>query len=155
MTIESYSALASTIFAFVALLLVNRQIRKATEQNKLLAEQIRESNIQAELDSLAKIHDKNDELLTLGFFVPELFGVLEDKAVDPTVKRRYLQKWFNFFLRVHSYLEKAVFKGDLPEKLIRDLSGFLKLKNAQHFWSEYRSSFPASFQRLVDDNIDP
>jgi hypothetical protein len=154
MTIESYIALGSTIIALGGLLLINRQIRKATEQNKLLAEQIRESTKQQERQSFVEIYDKNRKLVSLGFSHPSLFAILDDaENIDPVWERRYLQLWLNHFALTQRHLKEAIFKDELKESLIRDISDFMSLKNMRRHWSRYGTFYPASFQKLVNDII--
>jgi hypothetical protein len=140
MTLDNYISLVSSGIAFAGLLLVARQLRESTKQEKL--------------QSMVKIYGVNRKLLSLGFDHPSLFTILKDaKGTDPVWERRYLQLWLNQFLLIHSYLKDSVFKGELKDGLIRDLSDFLTQENMLRHWQQHGSFYPVSFQKLVNGII--
>jgi hypothetical protein len=140
MSLDNYIALLSTAISFLGLLLVVLQLREGVRERRS--------------ESLVEIYDINRELLSLGFEHPALFAIFEDaKDVNPVLERRYLQLWLNQFSLIHSYLNDSVFRGELKESLIRDLSDFLAQENMQRHWKRYGAFYPVSFQTLVNGII--
>ncbi len=140
MTLDQGIALFSATIAFVGLVFVGFQLRDGTRQQRS--------------QSIVEIYGVNRELISLGFSHPQLFEVLADaKKADPILERRYLQLWLNHFSLVDTYLTLAVLKGDLKESLVRDLTDFMTMHNAQRHWQKFGQFYPASFQKLVDDVI--
>jgi hypothetical protein len=140
MTLDHYVSIFSAAISFVGLLLVVLQLRDSARQRAS--------------QSLVEIYDMNRQLISLGFSHPELFAILADaKDPDPVLERRYLQLWLNQFSLVNSYLNQSVFKGELKESLVSDLTDFMTLNNMQHHWRKYGRFYPASFQALVDGII--
>ena len=133
-------AVFSASVSFIGLLLVLLQIRHG----------IRERSF----ESLYKVYDINRELLSLGFDHPELFRILADeKNVDPTLERRYLQMWLNQLSLIHSFLKKDEFDPDFQESLEREISDFMTLQNMRRHWNVRGPFYPASFQELVNGII--
>jgi hypothetical protein len=121
----------------------------------LVVWQLRDGQRQRESSSLVEIYDINRELLTLGFSHPQLFDVLDGKSADPVWERRYLQLWLNQLSLIHTYLQRSVFEPELEEWLEREVADFMTLPNVQRHWQQHRPFYPASFQRMVDDMLNP
>ena len=140
MALDHYVSLFSATISFAGLVLVVLQLRDGTKQRQS--------------QSLVEIYDINRELLSLGFAHPQLFAVMVDaKNVDPMCERYYLQMWLNQFSLIHAYLKQSVFKGELKDSLIRDLSDFFTHENMQRHWRQHGEFYPESFQKLVNGII--
>jgi hypothetical protein len=141
MTFEHFVRLLSPAIAFAGFLLVILQLRRGTKQR--------------ELDSLVKIYDINRQLITLGFSHPQLFAVLQDStSPDPVWEKHYLQLWLNQLSLVHSYMYESIFKREIKDSLIRDLSDFMVMDNMQRHWLRYKTAYSAPFQKFVDGIIE-
>ena len=140
MSFDPWVSLFSAAISFVGLLLVAVQIRDGTRQR--------------ESDSLVKIYDINRELLSLGFSHPQLFAILNDAShADPVWERRYLQMWLNQLSLIHTYVKRAAIRGELKDSLEQNVRDFMTMKNMRRQWHEHGTSYPASFQKLVNDLI--
>jgi hypothetical protein len=137
-TTDQKIALFTATLTFISLIFVGFQLRDGTRQQRS--------------QSLMEIYGMNRELISLGFADPVLFRVMADaKDSPPDFERRYLQLWFDHFALINAYLRESLLKGEMRDALLKDLSGLLKLKNAQRFWQEHGTSFPPSFQTLVNE----
>lgn len=138
MPLEQVVSLFSAFISFAGLVFV--------------ALQLRGGNKQQELSSLVEIYDTNRELLSLGFSHPKLFEILADaEKADPVLERRYLQLWLNQFALIHAYMKESVFKRELKDSLLRDVSEFFTMENMQRHWRHHGSFYPVSFQEFVAD----
>ena len=127
----------SALISFLSLLLVVWQLRRDARQR--------------ESQSLVEIYDINRQLLSLGFDHPQLFQILADaENVDPILARRYLQLWLNQFSLIYSYMYESVFKRELEDSLVRDVSDFMTMKNMQRHWREHGAYYPQSFQDFIN-----
>jgi hypothetical protein len=139
--LDQIVSICSATIAFAGLLLVAIQMRGATRQR--------------EAESIVKLSDINRELLSLGFDHPALFKILEDAPnADSITERRYLQLWLNQLLVIHLYLKHSVVDNDLRQSLERSLADFMTLKNMRQHWQHDRTTYPDSFQKLVDGIIE-
>lgn len=140
MSLDHYVSLFSAGVSFVGMMLVVLQLR--------------DSNKQRELESLVEVYDINRQLLSLGFSHPKLFAILADaENADPVWERYYLQLWLNQFSLIHVCLNQSVFKGELRDSLIGDLSDFFTQENMRRHWRHHGSFYQASFQKLVNGII--
>jgi hypothetical protein len=113
--------------------------------------QLRDSNLQTKLGSQIRIYDINRELISLGFSKPELFSILKDADVDPTIERRYLQLRLNQLCLVYSFKRSGTFAKEDQEGFETDLRDMMKMKNMRRHWGEFEKYYPASFRRFVND----
>jgi hypothetical protein len=120
-----------------------------------VAWQIRDANKQSKLESQIRLYDVNRELISMGFSKPELFEVLKDeKKVDPTLERRYLQLWLNQLSLIFSLKAAGALQKDYQESCERDLRDMFELASMRRHWRAFGKYYPASFQKAVDDILD-
>lgn len=137
MLLEQFFPLFSALISFAGLVLVVMQLRANAKQQ--------------ELNSLVEIYDINRQLLSLGFDHPQLFEILADaENLNPVLERRYLQLWLNQFDLIYSYMSKSVFKHELEDSLVRDVSDFMTMKNMQRHWREHGTYYSQSFQDFIN-----
>ena len=117
-----------------------------------VAWQMRETNKQSKLESQIRLYDINRDLISLGFSKPELFKILQDeKGVDATLQRRYLQVWLNQLCLVDTFKRSGEFTKDVGESFDTDLRDMMLLENMRHHWQAYGKYYPASFQESIND----
>ena len=138
MTTDQCVAMFSAAISFLGLLLV--------------AIQLRGSNRQSKLDSQIRLYDINRKLISLGFSHPQLFEILTDaQGIDPTLERRYLQLWLNQLSLVHSFEGSGVLQEEYQKSLYAELREMLAMCNVRRQWQKFGKSYPASFQKSVND----
>jgi len=126
------------LLLFVSVLIVAWQMRDATKQSKL--------------ESQIRLYDINRDLISLGFSKPELFEILKDeKGIDATLQRRYLQVWLNQLCLVDAFKRNGEFTKDVEESFETDIRDMMLLENMRHHWQAYGKYYPASFQESVND----
>jgi hypothetical protein len=144
MSLDQAIAVFSLIIAFMSAVISFSGVR-------ILVKQLRDTTQKQEMDSEFAVYDNNRQLLSLGFFHPQLFDVLEDSThVDPHSERYYVQLWLNQFAQIHAYHQRAIIRGELKESFDRDLADFISMENAQKHWKKYGKFYRRSFQDYVN-----
>lgn len=144
MSLDQAIAIFSVIVAFISAIISFAGVR-------LLVRQLRDTTSKREMESQFAVYDINRQLLSLGFSHPQLFDVLDNKAVNPHSERYYLQLWLNQFAQIHAYHQRAVIRGELKDSFDRDLADFISMENARRHWQKYGQFYPTSFQNYVND----
>ena len=117
-----------------------------------VAWQMRDANKQSKLESQIRLYDINRDLISLGFSKPELFKILKDeKGVDATLQRRYLQVWLNQLCLVDTFRRSGEFTKDVEESFETDIRDMMLLENMRRHWQTFGKYYPASFQESVND----